>query len=148
MDGKIDKYLNKDKWYHGTTLYNWKRLCLLGVKADYNIGNELDFGYGFYLTPEKKQAEYYIENLLNYTIEGDFGLPLKNIADKKTPIIIEFTFHPLEWYINQRYTFKFFNKYDDKLLLITLVDGNIGTENDGGDSRLSPTPFRRFSFVQ
>ncbi|MDA8233378.1 MAG: hypothetical protein M0Z31_00955 [Clostridia bacterium] len=35
-----------------------------------------------------------------------------------------------------------------KVLLITLVDGNIGTENDGGDSRLSPTPFRRFSFVQ
>ena len=42
------KYLEQKTWFHGTTLSAWKELCNKKVKVDYNIGTELDFGYGFY----------------------------------------------------------------------------------------------------
>lgn len=120
LDGKVEKYLKGNKWYHGTTLFAWKELCSLGVKHDYNLGTELDFGYGFYLTNEQKQAESYITRYLQYTTESDLAMPvinlampLKNIQDKKIPIVIEFDFCPLEWYNSNSYKFGFFNKYDD-----------------------------------
>ena len=57
INGKIIKYLSIDKWYHGTTLEGWKSICKLGVLANYNIGYELDFGYGFYLTSKQQKQK-------------------------------------------------------------------------------------------
>ena len=41
--------LNRDLWYHGTTIANAENISKNGVIADYNLGSELDFGPGFYL---------------------------------------------------------------------------------------------------
>ncbi len=98
MEGKIIKYLKKNVWYHGTNLLEWKKICALGILANYNIGNELDFGYGFYLTPEKDQAEYYISKRIEFESKEIPGLPIKKLDDKDIPIIIEFTFCPWEWH--------------------------------------------------
>lgn len=112
---KTLNYLKRTKWYHGTTLYNWKKICSLGVQANYNIGFETDFGYGFYLTPDKEQAEYYIRNLLKYNLEDHItNIPMKKEQDKKIPVIIEFYFYPWVLYDEKKYSFGFFDKYDDR----------------------------------
>ena len=118
ITNKMIKYLSIDKWYHGTTLDGWKSICKFGVLANYNIGNELDFGYGFYLTPKQKEAEKYILNLLKYEhdMENDIkiGVPLKENKGEKIPLVIEFSFSPIQWYSENKYNFKFLNKYDDE----------------------------------
>lgn len=69
MDDKIKKYLMNNSWYHGTTLLGWKQICELKVQAKHNVGHELDFEYGFYLSPSFDQAAYYITHLVK-VIEG------------------------------------------------------------------------------
>lgn len=108
LDNKIIKYLKIDKWYHGTSLYGWKKMCELQVQADYNKGHELDFGYGFYLT-FKDQAEYYITNLIKYSANLP-GVP----EDKKIPVVIEFNFCPYDWYNENTFKFEILNTYDDR----------------------------------
>lgn len=110
MKEKIINYLKNDKWYHGTTLHGWKQMCKLKVQANFNIGHELDFGYGFYLTPAFDQADSYIINLLKYKT----SLPFDINEDKKIPLVIEFTFCPYDWYEMGIYKFKILNAYDDE----------------------------------
>lgn len=93
----------------------------MGVKADYNKGNELDFGFGFYLTPQRDKAETFIKNVLVYdnsevgeSITESFGLPIKENKDKKIPVVIEFSFVPLELFENASYNYKILNAYDDE----------------------------------
>lgn len=119
--GKERKYLSKSKWYHGTTLDGFKKICSMGVRADYNKGNELDFGYGFYLTPVKEQAESFIKKLLQYdkteidkTVTNSFGFPTKENEDKKIAVVIEFEFTPLQWFEGDYYKHKILNAYDDE----------------------------------
>ncbi|WP_297416832.1 DUF3990 domain-containing protein [Clostridium sp.] len=117
MSNSEIKYLKKEKWYHGTTLHGLKEICRIGIKADYNEGNELDFGYGFYLTPIKKQAEQFILKLLEF--KDDMSLDFieddeNNLKDLKTPVVLEFNLVPLEWYESNKYNFKILNNYDDE----------------------------------
>ncbi len=49
MKGSVpEKYLKQKSWFHGTTLSGFESLCRQSVLADYNRGNSLDFGDGFY----------------------------------------------------------------------------------------------------
>lgn len=72
------KYLKQKSWFHGTTLSEWARIRKYKVRCDFNEGSELDFGYGFYLTPTFKQAASYINRTLPYRDDYD------------EPIVIEF----------------------------------------------------------
>ena len=83
MNSKIRKYLSNDKWYHGTTLYNAKKIIDNGIIVDYNKGNELDFGYGFYLTPKKEQAESFITKILEFNKNEVEELIIKNLGNTK-----------------------------------------------------------------
>lgn len=76
---ELEKYLKQETWYHGTTLEGWNEIRKMGVISNYNFGNKLDFGYGFYLAPKYKQAESYILRNIPYMIN-------KN----SKPIVIEF----------------------------------------------------------
>ncbi|MEK1830905.1 hypothetical protein AAAC51_23320 [Priestia megaterium] len=92
--GKFLRQLRKDTWYHGTTLEGWKLLCENKINIKYNIGNELDFGYGFYLTQNKSQAENYIRNIIKYKKE-EFGSLFEELGfglseDSLIPVVIEF----------------------------------------------------------
>lgn len=113
INNKIIKHLSNDKWYHGTTLDGWKSICKFGVLANYNIGLELDFGYGFYLTPKQQEAENYIINILKFENDINVGIPLKENKDAKTPVVVEFSFVPFQWYSEGKHNFNFFNAYDD-----------------------------------
>lgn len=121
MKSKVRKYLSSDKWYHATTLDGFKKICDMGVKADYNKGTELDFGCGFYLTPQRDRAETFIKNVLAYdnsevgeSITESFGIPIKENQDKKIPVVIEFSFVPLAWFEEATYNYKILNAYDDE----------------------------------
>ena len=80
-ENRYKKLLNQETWFHGTTLAGWKELCNKKVKVDYNIGTELDFGYGFYLAPKEDQAASYIKRMLPYLGLDD---------DDKIAVVIEF----------------------------------------------------------
>lgn len=103
--------LTLDKWYHGTTMQHCKNILRKGVLANNNIGLELDFGYGFYLTHQRKQAEKYIKDRVEGTQMSQFKL--KSISVDNTPVVIEFDFKPIEWY-NKEVRFGFLPKYDNR----------------------------------
>lgn len=112
--GSFLKYLENDKWYHGTSLSNWKKLCELGIKVDYNIGNELVFGFGFYMCPSLQHTERFIESVLSNKIDVSLDIPIIKDEDKSIAVIIEFEVKPIEWHKNDTYNFKILNKYDDE----------------------------------
>lgn len=64
----VQKYFNQPYWYHATTLESLESILENGVKADYNVGRPLDFGYGFYLTPKLNQAISYIKRTGPYLV--------------------------------------------------------------------------------
>ncbi len=101
---ELEKYLKQETWYHATTLTGWKNICKEKVQVEYNKGSELDFGYGFYLTPKYEQAKRYIDRMLPY-------LPKKN-TDDQIPVIIEFNLC-LKYLMNQ-YTFKSFINFNEE----------------------------------
>ena len=109
---KILKYLSSDKWYHGTDSNKYENIKKNGIKVDYNIGNELDFGYGFYLTNTKEQAADFINNSMKYSNQSLMNFSWLNNLNEAIPVVIEFDFTPLTLYEKNIYNFKFLNAYD------------------------------------
>ena len=105
MTTKEEKFFQSNIWYHGTTLSGWKSICQLGIQAQFNIGISVDFGNGFYLSNNLVNTKKYVENITKYTDSED--------ESDLTPVIIEFTFSPLEW-ILQGASYKYFAKYDQE----------------------------------
>lgn len=103
------EYLKQNSWYHGTTLEEYKCIIKKGIKFNYNEGTELDFGYGFYMTPKFDQAKYYITSILPYLPGED---------EEKIPVVIEFEFNCLS-YINLK-SHKMFLKYDEEFAQFVL----------------------------
>lgn len=115
------RYLSESKWYHGTTLEGWHNICDKGIICNYNQGHELDFGYGFYLTPIQKQAERFITTLLEIRQSQDdllsemdtlFTMDAENISN--VGVNIEFEFVPNDWLTQKQFNHKLLNQYDDK----------------------------------
>lgn len=105
MTQKEEKFFCGDRWYHGTTLGGWKSICKLGILADYNIGNSLDFGNGFYLSNNIVNTRKYVRNITQNSISREI--------DDITPVIVCFQFMPIIW-IEQGLSYRYFEKYDDK----------------------------------
>ncbi|MCX2811414.1 MULTISPECIES: DUF3990 domain-containing protein [Bacillus] len=132
--GKFRKHLNKKKWFHGTTLSAWRQICDKRIQVKHNIGHELDFGYGFYLTNKREQAEKYISDLIKLKQEAPDLSEFLETADTKEdniPIVIEFEFCPLEWYENTALNFGIYNSYDDSFAEFVFHNrlNNINGEN-------------------
>lgn len=100
---KQKNILSSSKWYHATTKENYENIRKTGVQSTYNIGNELDFGYGFYLTPSEKLAENYLVRLYKR---------VDNLTE--TMVVMEFSFCPLEWFSANQYSAAIFDKFDDR----------------------------------
>lgn len=116
MKEKIKNILSKNLWYHGTTKSSLNNILNNGIIVDYNKYRELDFGYGFYLMPKKKEACKYINRLLE--VKKQLIIPNnKNINknnDALIPVVIEFEFQPLEFFQSNIYKSKIFEHYDDE----------------------------------
>lgn len=105
MTPKEEKFFRRDIWYHGTTFAQWKSICHSGILAEYNLGDSLDFGSGFYLSPGEKDTQRYALSTVKYNGEES---PEENI-----PVVLVFRYSPYEDIISGA-TYKYFGKYDDE----------------------------------
>lgn len=99
--------LNRNNWYHGTTIQNAENIARVGVIANYNVGSQLDFGRGFYLTHTYERAESYITRVPVLKADGTFTRP-----DEWA--IIEFRINPCDILLGSinSYNYKNFPKHD------------------------------------
>lgn len=127
ITGKISRVLSQNIWYHGTVYSNWKSFCENGVIADFNkdTSDALDFGYGFYLAPNKERAEHYIISMMK---NCDF------YAKDEQPMILGFEMTPLEWFVEEEYQTKIFSKFDDEFAIFVFANR---TENMMGTKQHS-----------
>lgn len=102
-------------------LYNIFNIWRYGINKD--TSDALDFGYGFYLAPNKERAEYYITSMMQNT---DF------YKDDDSPLILGFEFTPLEWFEGEDYNTKIFGKYDDEFAIFVFENR---TENVFGSKQ-------------
>ena len=120
---KITNVLSSNKWYHGTTLDGYNNIKERGVIVDYNIGHQLDFGFGFYLAPTAKMAESYISRTMGW---NDSDEPL---------VIMEYEFTPTEWEKNDGCVIGAYPAFDDEFAEFVFLNR---TENIFGEK---PHPF-------
>ena len=59
MTTKQEKQLGQTQWFHATLLRHLESLKK-GIDVKFNLGSELDFGPGFYITPDFEQARKFI----------------------------------------------------------------------------------------
>lgn len=78
---KIRNALSQNIWYHGTVFSNWNSFCQNGIVVDINkeTSDALDFGYGFYLAPNRERAEHYITSMMKNTILKYLGNMMTNL---------------------------------------------------------------------
>lgn len=105
MTNKEEKFFKQSVWYHGTTLEEWKSICKAKILANYNIGYSLDFGNGFYLSPNEADTQKYALDTVKYN--GS------KLPDDKIPVVLEFIYSPFTD-INNGISYKYFSKYDDE----------------------------------
>ena len=101
--------LNKNNWYHGTTLDAYYNIRDQGVISSYNIGTQLDFGTGFYLTDSVESASKYMGRLPDLGENGE-------LIKRTKWCVIEFEFNPFEllFKTESNYKFRNFAKHDEE----------------------------------
>lgn len=99
-----EDFISISKWYHGTTKLGAKNV-IKHVDAHFNHNNALDFGWGFYLCPQKEWALNYINNILN-TVDEDTKI------EDNDGYVIEFEFVPKE-YVDD-YNFMFYDSLNSE----------------------------------
>ena len=104
MTSKEEKFFSQSLWYHGTTLAEWKSICKSKILSDYNIGFSLDYGNGFYLSPNSIDTQKYALDTVKYN--GS------TIPDDNIPVVLEFVYTPADDILSGS-TYKYFAKYDD-----------------------------------
>ncbi len=121
--------VNRNKWYHGTTIEGAQNIERIGVIANYNFGSELDFGMGFYLTDSYERANSYISKLPITDVDG-------NIKNRTEWAVIEFEINPFEilFLENNGYKYKNFNKHDEEFAKFSFDNrlNNVYNENPHG----------------
>jgi len=85
---KQEKQLGQTQWFHATLLRHLESLKK-GIDVKFNLGSELDFGSGFYITHDFEQARKFINKqveVLNRSTSNN------NIFDseEEVGIIVEF----------------------------------------------------------
>ena len=53
---ELEKYLQQETWYHGTTFGSWLEIEKEGIRVDYNLGSDL-------LSPLVEVGASYSKNL-------------------------------------------------------------------------------------
>ncbi|MGE8079251.1 DUF3990 domain-containing protein [Peribacillus loiseleuriae] len=139
----VEKYLKKNKWYHATTLSGWKEICDKKLQVNHNKNHELDFGYGFYLTPKLDQANKFIQTIIslpddNLLLELDSLYQTESNQDDKVGVIVEFDFIPYDWYTDKSYNHKILSTYDDEFAEFVFYNR---TENIDGSNQ------HKFDFI-
>lgn len=130
------EFLQQDIWYHATEDFYVKDILKDGVIADINADVELDFGFGFYLTPSFDWAKKYSEGysaprILEYHFTPESLLE----SDSTYKFFGELNTEFAEFVFNNR---MYFEKYDSKC--VHTYDFVGGVMSDGNQ----PVDFERF----
>lgn len=148
---KHKKKLRQRTWYHGTSLASVASLESTGPLVNFNKGNELDFGHGFYLAPDLNMAKRYIETMVSYKEELQDQFPFSD--DELTPVIIEYEFSelvPEDYFMDSSYITTCFPDYSEefakfilrnRLLPNEITHSNdliFGVMSDGNPNKLVP----------
>jgi len=106
LQGKIRKYLSNTRWFHATTLDEWYYINQKGVIAEINreTSDDLDFGYGFYMTNDSLKAEKFIYDLKK----------VGSLAKDDIMTIAEFSFSPHYWFETSEYNTYIINSHNDE----------------------------------
>jgi len=117
--------LNHDLWYHGTTIEDAENIQKNGVLADYNLGDALDFGPGFYLTDTYQRAMSFISRKPSITSTGE----LQHFQDMA---IITFSFNPFDliFQTDAHYSFHNFSKHSEDFANFVFFNRLYNTENE------------------
>lgn len=118
--------LNKNEWFHGTTIEDAKNIIANGVDALYNVGSGHDYGPGFYLAPTLEAAEAYISKL-PLVLEDD------TIQEgRKEWAILKFEFNPFDLIFRTNSNYKYYNfpKYDEEFGRFVLRNWTENTNNE------------------
>ncbi|MBQ6787453.1 MAG: DUF3990 domain-containing protein [Lachnospiraceae bacterium] len=118
--------LNHDHWYHGTSYANAKIISSAGVDVTYNIGNELDFGAGFYLTDTPERASNYISRV---PLIDKNGIP----TERTEWAVIDFQFNPFDILFtpsSNGYKYKNFPKHNEEFATFTLQNRLFNVYNE------------------
>lgn len=111
---KIVNRLDRDLWYHGTSIENSESIIDNGVIANFNIGSSLDFGSGFYMTDSLESANNYISRVPIVMENGE-------MSQRKSWCVIEFSFNPLSIIINNpEVNYCMFPKHDESFARFVL----------------------------
>lgn len=95
---QLKKNLSEKLWYHATTLDKLKSL-LEGVDVNYNAGNPLDFGPGFYLSNSLEASKEYVDRMRSYDVSD--SLFLNNSSDMSEPVVVTYKIPDL-WQLFQK----------------------------------------------
>lgn len=124
--------MNQTSWYHGTSVSGYESIKKHGIQALYNINNELDFGPGFYLAPEKKMAEGFVTRMLDFQKQAIPNIP----TDAVTPIVLEIEFpkSPYEYFTDEPYKTGTYEKNDEDFAKFIFHNRtkNVGQKPDHG----------------
>ena len=107
---KQEKQLGQTQWFHAT-LFRHLESLKKGIDVQFNLGSELDFGPGFYITPDFEQARKFINKqveVLNRSTSNN------NIFDseEEVGIIVEFRISNfIEIFKNPDYHCHYFAKH-------------------------------------
>ena len=107
---KQEKQLGQTQWFHAT-LFRHLESLKKGIDVKFNLGSELDFGPGFYITPDFEQARKFINKqveVLNRSTSNN------NIFDseEEVGIIVEFRISNfIEIFKNPDYHCHYFAKH-------------------------------------
>lgn len=117
--------LNQNLWYHGTTIESAENIAENGVIANYNLGAELDFGPGFYLTDTYARAVSFISKTPILTSNGNVELP-------KDWAIITFEFNPFDLLFTSEtgYNFYNFSRHNDEFADFVLKNRMYNTRKE------------------
>jgi len=73
---KQEKQLGQTQWFHATLLRHLESLKS-GIDVKFNLGSELDFGPGFYITPDFEQARKFIIVWVQYFPKEKLRKPIR-----------------------------------------------------------------------
>ncbi|AQQ55370.1 hypothetical protein [Planococcus lenghuensis] len=92
MKTKTRKFIEQPYWFHGTSLHAVREIQKYGISVDYNRGNELDFGPGFYLSPKFKWAADFIIRVLNSRADALESVGIETNPAMRLPVVIKYNF--------------------------------------------------------
>lgn len=133
---KTQKRLSETSWFHGTTYDQWGNICNTKIQVKHNItkSNELDFGYGFYLTDSPTQARDYIWRYIK-----------NGILSNEDFIVLEFHFCPADYLQKNWLVFESYDNDFAEFIFHNRLENIVGSQQHhfdwiyGGMSDSKPT---------